>query len=193
LPEGSEVRFLMIARLLRDKGIVEYVEAARKLRSNGLPARFFLLGPLGSENRTAISVETLTQWQAEGAVEYLGESDDVRREIAQAHCVVLPSYREGTPRTLLEAASMGRPVVTTDAPGCRETVLENVSGFLCGVRDADDLAERMAGICAMTRDALERMGQAGRAHMAERFDQRSVVDAYRGALQELTGRASRGR
>lgn len=182
LPGGPETRFLMIARLLRDKGVVEYADAARTLRAEGIPARFQLLGPLGSENRMAISAELLAAWQQEGIIEYLGQSQDVRREISQAHCIVLPSYREGTPRTLLEAAAMARPIITTDTAGCRETVADGVSGFLCRVRDSEDLAARMRLICHMPAQDLVEMGRAGRAHAEARFDERHVVSAYRQAL-----------
>lgn len=191
LPDGPETRFLMIAQLLRAKGVVEYVDAARRLRKDGLRARFQLLGSLGIENRTAISAEALAAWQAEGIIEYLGESNDVRREISQAHCVVLPSYYpEGTPRALLEAAAMARPIVTTDTAGCRDTVVNGVTGLLCRVRDAEDLAARMRLICQMPADDLAEMGRAGRAHAEARFDEQHVVDAYRQVLAATTDLAA---
>lgn len=188
---GGGLRFLLVARLLRDKGVNEFVEAARRLRAEGLNARFQLLGPLGAANQTAIDAGTLRGWVAEGVVEYLGETRDVRPFVAAAHCVVLPSYREGTPRTLLEAAAMARPIVTTDAPGCRETVLAERSGLLCRVRDARDLAAAMARIAAMDDAALTDMGRAGRAHVEARFDEALVIAAYRAALTEIAAPPSR--
>ncbi|MCY7339090.1 MAG: glycosyltransferase family 4 protein [Sphingomonas bacterium] len=121
LPPADDrpLRFLLVARMLRDKGVVEYVDAARLLRAQGKAVHFALLGPGDADNRTAISLEELAAWQAEGVVDYLGADDDVRSHIAAADCVVLPSYREGLPRSLIEAAAMARPVITTDVPGCR--------------------------------------------------------------------------
>ena len=133
------------ARMLWDKGVGEYVEAARTVKRCFPNADFCLLGFLDVQNPSAISRCQMDAWIAEGMVRYLGESDDVRAEIAEADCIVLPSYyREGIPRTLLEAASMGRPIITTDAVGCREVVDDAVNGFLCRVQDVDDLADKNA-------------------------------------------------
>jgi glycosyltransferase involved in cell wall biosynthesis len=140
----SKFRFLLIARMLRDKGVAEYVEAARLLSQRWPHAEFCLLGFLDVQNPTAISQAEMDAWVVQGFVNYLGASEDVRDAIAAADCVVLPSYREGTPRTLLEAAAMARPIITTDAVGCREVVDDGVNGVLCKVRDSADLAEKMA-------------------------------------------------
>ena len=138
-PSDSEAPvFLMIARLLRDKGVLEYVAAARKVKSEHPRARFQLLGAVDAANRTAIDAATVTSWQEEGVIEYLGTADDVRRYISAAHCVVLPSYREGAPRTLIEASAMARPLIATDVPGCRSVVDDGENGYLCRVRDSDD-------------------------------------------------------
>ena len=179
--------FLMIARLLRDKGIIEFVEAARLIKARHPEARFQLLGATGSENRTAIDSATVEGWVAEGVVEYLGTTNDVRPVIAAASCVVLPSYREGAPRTLIEAAAMARPLIATDVPGCRAVVDPDVSGFLCEVRNSDSLAIAMGRFLALSSDARTAMGQAGRAKMEREFDQALVVAAYREALMPLTG------
>ena len=173
---------LMIARLLRDKGVLEYVAAARKVKSDHPRARFQLLGAVGAANRTAIDAATLKSWQEEGAIEYLGTADDVRPHIAAAHCVVLPSYREGAPRTLIEAAAMARPLIATDVPGCRAVVEDGVTGYLCKVRDGDDLAKSMNTFLALPQAEMAQMGLAGRAKMAAHFDQAIVVEAYRNAL-----------
>jgi glycosyltransferase involved in cell wall biosynthesis len=180
-PEEPPV-FLMIARLLRDKGVMEFVEAARRVKSRHPQARFQLLGAVGSENRTAIDRATVDAWVAEGVVEYLGTTSDVRPAIAAASCVVLPSYREGAPRTLIEAAAMARPLIATDVPGCRAVVDRDVSGFLCQVRSSDSLATAMERYLALSPDAQQAMGAAGRAKMEREFDQSLVVDAYRAAL-----------
>lgn len=177
--------FLMVARLLRDKGVFEYVEAARRLKSVMPGARFQLLGPPGAENRTAIGVETVEAWVAEGAIEYLGETADVRPFVAEADCVVLPSYREGAPRTLIEASAMARPVIATDVPGCRAVVEDGVTGFLCAARSGESLAEACRRFAALSIRQREAMGLAGRRKMERAFDQKIVVAAYRKALQDV--------
>jgi len=174
--------FLMIARLLRDKGALEFVEAARKVKSFTPTARFLLLGAIGSENRTAIDAATVEGWQTEGVIEYLGTAPDVRPHIAAAACVVLPSYLEGAPRTLIEAASMGRPLIATDVPGCRAVVEDGVTGFLCEARSGDSLARACMKFLALGMDARQTMGIAGRRKMEREFDQAIVVAAYRDAL-----------
>jgi glycosyltransferase involved in cell wall biosynthesis len=184
-PDAAPV-FLMIARLLRDKGVMEFVEAARQIKTRHPKARFQLLGAVGSENRSAIDRSTLEGWVAEGVVEYLGTTPDVRPAIAAASCVVLPSYREGAPRTLIEAAAMARPVIATDVPGCRAVVDNGVSGFLCAVRSADSLSATMERFLALPPDAQREMGAAGRTKMEREYDQALVVDAYRAALAQIT-------
>jgi glycosyltransferase involved in cell wall biosynthesis len=188
MPAPEEpLTFLMIARLLRDKGVVEFADAARRVKARHPHARFQLLGAVGSENRSAIGRETLDDWVAEGVVEYLGTTNDVRPAIAAANCVVLPSYREGAPRTLIEAAAMARPLIATDVPGCRAVVDRNVSGYLCDVKSAESLAECMERFLALSPEAQRAMGAAGRTKMEREFDQRLVVDAYREALDLVIG------
>lgn len=177
--------FLMIARLLRDKGVLEFVEAARRVKTRYPQTRFQLLGAVGSENRSAIDRLTVKDWVAEGVVEYLGTTADVRPAIAAASCVVLPSYREGAPRTLIEAAAMARPLIATDVPGCRAVVDHDVSGFLCRVRSAESLAAEMERFLVLPTDARQAMGAAGRAKMEREYDQALVVGAYCAAMEVL--------
>ena len=177
-PASAGTTFLLIARLLRDKGVVEYVEAARLLRARGIAARCQLLGPLGAANRTAIPREEVERWVDAGDVEYLGAVADVRLPIAAADCVVLPSYREGTSRVILEAAAMGKPVVASDVPGCREPVEHGRTGILCEARSATALADAMATIAAMSADERRAMGAAGRAKIVREYAERIVVDRY---------------
>ena len=184
-PTGETV-FLMIARLLRDKGVLEYVEAARKVKARHPEARFQLLGPIAAENRSAIAAETLNEWVAEGVIDYLGSTEDVRPMIAAAQCVVLPSYREGAPRTLIEAAALARPLIATDVPGCRAVVQRDRSGFLCAPRDARSLADAIERFLALPTDARMAMGQEAREHMERDYDQKLVVAAYREAIAQLT-------
>ena len=184
---GQPPVFLMIARLLRDKGVVEFVEAARRVRARHQHTRFQLLGAVASENRSAIDHATLKAWVAEGVVEYLGTTADVRPAIAASTCVVLPSYREGAPRTLIEAAAMARPLIATDVPGCRAVVDRDRSGFFCDARSAESLAAAIERFLALPPGAQQAMGAAGRAKMEREYDQALVVDAYRAALEVVTG------
>lgn len=176
--EDGTFRFLLIARLLRDKGVLEFVQAARKLKPSMPQVRFQLLGPADVENPTAISQKQVAAWVDEGLVEYLGVTQEVRPFIAQAHCIVLPSYREGLSRTLLEASAMGRPVLTTDVQGCREVVTEGVTGWIVPVQDAAALAARMKEVAGMPARALEAVGEAGRDKVAQNFDERRVIAEY---------------
>lgn len=171
-------RFLLIARLLRDKGIVEYVEAARRVRQRHPAARFGILGFLDVENRTAISRAEVDAWVAEGVIEYLGATDDVRPFIEDADCVVLPSYREGTPRTLLEAAAMGKPLIATDVPGCRNVVMHETNGYLCRAQDADDLADQLERFIALPEAEVGAMSRNSRDMVLEKYDERLVIAPY---------------
>ena len=186
--DESKFRFLLIARMLRDKGVLEYVEAARLLRHRWPLAEFCLLGFVDVQNPTAISHVEMDAWVAEGVVNYLGVSDDVRTQLATADCVVLPSYREGTPRTLLEAAAMACPIITTDAVGCREVVDHGVNGLLCRVKDASDLADKMSQMHAMTHEQRQEMGLRGREKVEREFDERIVIDKYLRAIEEVLAR-----
>jgi glycosyltransferase involved in cell wall biosynthesis len=181
--EGAPV-FLMIARLLRDKGVLEYVEAARQVKAELPHIRFQLLGATDAQNRTAINRDMVRGWEGEGVIEYLGTVEDVRPVIAAAHCVVLPSYREGAPRTLIEAAAMARPLIATDVPGCRAVVDQDRTGFLCDVRSAESLAAACRRFLALGHDQRTAMGHAGRAKMQREYDQQIVVERYRSAILE---------
>ncbi len=180
--QDGTFRFLLVARLIRDKGVREFVEAARIVRQAHPQARFQLLGFLDVDNRTAVSRAELDQWLGEGVVEYLGAAEDVRPHIARAHCVVLPSYREGLSRVLLEAAAMERPAIASDVPGCRDVVLAGRTGLLCKVRDAADLAARMAQLLGLTDAERADMGQAARERAIRDFSEGAVIAAYRQAL-----------
>ena len=174
-PESTSVTFLLIARMLGDKGVGEFVEAARQIQSELSDVCFQLLGFLDVINRTAISHRQMQIWTEEGIIEYLGETNDVRPYICKVDCVVLPSYREGLPRTLLEAASMGRPIITTDVTGCREVVEHGVNGYLCKARDADDLAHKMKDMLQLSPHERREMGLMGRKKIEESFDEKIIV------------------
>ncbi len=166
LPGG--MRFLLIARLLGAKGVREYAEAARVVRHAHPHASFALAGWI-DDNPDAIRREELDRWIAEGSIEYLGRLQDVRPAIAEARVYVLPSYREGIPRTVLEAMAMGRPVITTDAPGCRETVIDGENGFLVPVKSVDALVAAMRRFIENPELAIA-MGARSRRLAEARFD-----------------------
>ena len=178
MPE-EPVTFLMIARLLRDKGVYEYVEAARMVKRAHPDVRFKLVGPFDS-NPTAVAPAEVESWVHDGVIDYRGAVDDVRGEIAASHVFVLPSYREGTPRTALEAMAMGRPVITTDVPGCRETVVDGENGLLVPARDAEMLARALADILAP--DQRVRMAAAALTRVRTRYDKDAVARATMGVL-----------
>ncbi|MCC6240701.1 MAG: glycosyltransferase family 4 protein [Phycisphaerales bacterium] len=171
-PVISPVRFLLIARLLPDKGVREYAAASKQLKDAGLLFESHLIGPLEREGAT-ISEDEVREWERQGVLKWGGEQSDVRPQIARASVCVLPSYREGIPRSTLEAMSMGRPVITTDSVGCRETVRDGVNGFMVPVRDAAKLAEAMRKFID-NPDLISTMGAASRAFVEQVFDVNKV-------------------
>jgi glycosyltransferase involved in cell wall biosynthesis len=184
LPHGR-VTFLFIGRLLGDKGIRELVEAARKLHRDGRDVSVQLLGPIDEHNRTAISRVELDGWLEEGVVDYLGTTDDVRPFIGKATAIVLPSYREGLPLSLLEAGAMGRLLIATDVPGCRQVVEDGLNGFLCEVRNPVSLADAMNRVCDLPEQERSAMGAASRRKIEAEFSEALVIDSYLELLGEL--------
>jgi len=177
LPAG-EFTFLFLGRLLADKGLRELVAAARMLRDEGRRFVLRIAGTLDKGNPAAISDAEWQEWIREGIAEPLGMLEDVRPALLSAHCVVLPSYREGLPRSLLEAAATARPVITTDAVGCRNAVDAGKSGFLCKVADTHSLAECMRRMLDLSPAALSEMGHAGRAWVERHFSEEDVLNVY---------------
>ncbi|SAI27078.1 glycosyltransferase [Bordetella ansorpii] len=164
---------LMVARLLRDKGVAEFVEAARLLRAQGLDVRMRLAGGIDPGNPTSATEADVARWREDGAIEVLGERSDVAALTAASHIAVLPSYREGLPKSLLEAAACGRAVITTDVPGCRDAITPDETGLLVPARDSAALAAAIARLA--TDDALrQRMGFAGRELAEREFDVEDV-------------------
>lgn len=159
-PEGG-VLVVLAARMLWDKGVGEFVEAAQLLRSAGVSARFVLVGDADTANPAAIPESQLSAWQAEGLVEWWGHRDDMPKVLSQAHIVCLPSYREGLPKVLIEAAASGRAIVATDVPGCREIVCHGENGLLVPARDARALAEALKQLI-LDPSLRQRMGKRGR-------------------------------
>ena len=182
----SRFQFLLIARLLWDKGVGEYVEAARLLLEKYPSTQFSVLGFLDVANRTAVSRQDIADWTSAGLIHYFGSATDVRPYIAAADCVVLPSYREGTSRSLLEAASMAKPIIATDVAGCRQVVEHEVNGYLVKVRDSKDLAEKMERMLLAGHDHRKEMGVRGREKMIHEYDEQLVLNRYRRAVEILT-------
>ncbi|MDX5300418.1 MAG: glycosyltransferase family 4 protein, partial [Gammaproteobacteria bacterium] len=171
LPQGHPT-FLMIGRLLGDKGVREYAEAARRIKARHPEVRFRLVGWIDT-NPDAITQSELDAWVARGTLDFLGKLDDVRPAIADSTVYVLPSYREGIPRTVLEAMAMGRPIITTDAPGCRETVIDGDNGFLVPVKSIDALVEAMLNFIE-DPGLAPRMGRRSREIAEEKYDVHKV-------------------
>jgi glycosyltransferase involved in cell wall biosynthesis len=177
--------FLVVSRLIYDKGILEYINAIDTLRKNGIDARFQLLGQIDEKHKRGIPKKDIEQWIRQDMVEYLGTTEDVKQFISDADCVVLPSYREGTPKTLLEAASMAKPLIATDVPGCRNIVKNNYNGFLCKMQDANDLSEAMKRMINLSSDERNNFGLNSRTLVENEFDEKIVIDKYINSISEL--------
>ncbi len=189
--ENKSFIFLLIARLIFDKGILEYIEAIRiiknkqKNKENSISIKFQLLGKIDTQNALNITQTQVEAWVGEELIEYLGETNDVKPFIIVADCVVLPSYREGTPRTLLEAAAIGRPIVTTNVAGCKEVVENELNGFLCEAKNAQDLAEKMTKILLLPIEKRQEMAQNGRKKVEQQFDEKLVIAKYQQEINKL--------
>jgi len=181
LPTRPPLRFLLIARLIREKGIAVYAEAARMVKAQFPDATFSVVG-FFDEHPEAIRQEEMTAWCEEGILEYLGPSGDVRSQLADATVYCLPTYyREGVPRSILEALAVGRPVITTDAPGCRDTVIPGENGFLVPVRDSEALAQSMKELCREP-ERIPAMGLRSRDIAEERYDVHKVNECIKDAM-----------
>jgi glycosyltransferase involved in cell wall biosynthesis len=183
---ARESRVLLAARLLWDKGIAEFVEAARILRAQDRHARFLLAGTPDQGNPASIPVETIRAWVGEGLVEWLGQVDDMPALFATVGVVTLPSYREGLPKSLIEAAACGLPLVATDVPGCREVIRDGEDGLLVPVRNGAALAAAIARLID-DPDLAGRLGTAARQKALDEFDERIVIDRTMAVYTELLG------
>ncbi|MEO6812506.1 MAG: glycosyltransferase family 4 protein [Ginsengibacter sp.] len=181
--------FLFIGRLIKDKGIFEFVEAARIINKKYPSVLFNVIGPFWHQNlkSNTISKSVLRNWIEEGIIDYEGEKKDVRKYIAKADCIVLPSYREGTSNILLEAASMEKPAITADVTGCKEIVEDNITGFLCKVRDSKDLADKMEKMLLLSPEERSAMGQKARQKIIKEYDKEIVLCAYLKAIEGAIG------
>ncbi|MCB9299026.1 MAG: glycosyltransferase family 4 protein [Lewinellaceae bacterium] len=192
-PHNDKFIFLFIGRLLYDKGIREFVAAARQLRRLAPRAECWVVGQLNAENPSAVSQQELLQWLEEHHIRYFGATHDVRPFLKQADALVLPSYREGLPRAILEAMSMGKPIITTDVPGCQETVEEGRNGFLVPAQDGLALAEAMVRLYQLDNESLQAMGDYSREKVLREFDEKLIVAAYLKLCREILEGRSEGK
>lgn len=183
--QDRSFRFLMVSRVLKDKGVEEFVEAARIVHRRLPETQFQLLGFVDAENANSIPIHRIKEWEKEGLIEYLGKTDDVRPYLMMADCVVLPSYREGVPRSLLEAAAMARPIIATDVVGCRDVVDDDVNGLLCRVKDARDLAEKMTQMIGLSPERRLEIGRAGRRKIESQFDEKIIIQKYLHKISDI--------
>jgi glycosyltransferase involved in cell wall biosynthesis len=182
----NKIRFLLISRMIYEKGVEVFVNACRVLIEQGHNCEFCLLGFIDSSYKGAISEKKINHWVMEGIVNYLGETSDVRNEIQTADCVVLPSfYHEGTPRVLLEASAIGRPLITTDTNGCRNVVNDNNNGFICKPNDHIDLADKMRKFTKLSSQDREKMGLVSRKIVSENYDEKIVISIYSNAISRI--------
>jgi glycosyltransferase involved in cell wall biosynthesis len=178
-------RFLLISRMLRDKGVDEFAAAAEIVHRHIPAVQFQLLGSVDANNPNAIPMERIRRWENSGFIQYMNNTDDVRPYLAGADCIVLPSYREGVPRSLLEAAAMARPIIATDVVGCKDIVDHNINGLLCKVKDAADLAAKMIQMIRLSPEQRREMGARGRQKVALQFDEKVVISKYLSAIEQV--------
>ncbi len=192
LIKNGDFKFVLIARLLWDKGVGELVKASKELKKTHPNVKVQLVGFVDAKNPQAISKEQVDDWVSKGFIEYLGSTEDVRDFIGEADCVVLPSYREGISKILLEAASMAKPIIASNVPGCRDIVEHGGSGYLCRVRDAKDLELKMKKMLTLSEDELLSMGVLGRVQVKREFDENIVIDKYIQTIKQYTKESENG-
>ena len=175
--------FLFVGRLLKDKGIFEFIEAAKQIKLVNSDVQFNVLGPLYASNATAINGCDLDRWVfKDKVINYLGESEDVIAHMQNADCLVLPSYREGLSRVLIEASSMSLPIITSNVPGCKDVVVDTITGFLCRPRDAKDLAIKMEQMLNLDANKRIEMGSNARERAIELFDIKYIIKIYKDVI-----------
>lgn len=177
--------FLFVGRLISDKGIIEFIEGARIIKKKYKDVVFNILGPLYITNETSISAKDLDEWEKEGIIKYLGQTDEVAKEMAKSDCVVLPSYREGMSKVLIEASSMGIPIVTANVPGCKDIVIDNDTGFLAEVKNSKDLAAKMEKMILLSNEERNNMGLKARKLVLDVFDEKIIIKHYKDAIQSV--------
>ena len=187
--QKSTTNFLLFGRMLWDKGVGEYVETARAIRRENPNANFWVLGLLDFQNPTAIKSEDMQQWIDEGIIDYLGKTDRVEEYIREADCIVYPSYyREGVPRSLLETAAMGKPIISTENVGCKEVVENGYNGYKIPIKDSQALTEAMQQFIGLSEEEKIQLGQNSRKLAEEKFDENFVIEAYIAQIERVTAK-----
>lgn len=193
LPDEPNFVFLFIGRLLYDKGLAEFVEAARQIRRQYPQAECWVIGEINAKNPAAVSKEDMLRWMEDQHIRYWGVAADVRQYIKKAHVVVLPSYREGVPRSILEAMAMGKPIITTDVAGCRDTVKAGLNGFLVPPADAGALARAMRKALLLSPEAYAAMGEFSRQIALSEFDEKIITHHYISVISAILHRRAKSR
>lgn len=184
--QGVEISFLFVGRLLYHKGIIEYMKAATILINKGYKWRFLICGAIEPQANLGIQEKELEFWVKNKSIEYLGFKNNINEVIQNVSCVVLPSYREGISRTLLESAALAKPLIASDVPGCREIVRNNHNGYTCLPADELDLAAKMEKMGLLTSEQRIQLGLQGRKLVEESFDEKLVINQYLEAITSLT-------
>lgn len=182
---SKKLTCILVARLLKDKGIYEYIEAIKALKKKYADVEFLLAGQFDDGNPTAIQKSEVEKWQHEKIIKFLGKTDDIREFLKLADVVVLPSYREGLSRFLIESASASKPIVTTKVPGCKDIVDETINGFLCDVKDSSSLKEALERMIVLSKEELLNMGNNSRKIAIKRFDKNIVNNIYLEVIKSL--------
>lgn len=176
---STKFTFLLLSRLIKEKGIEEYIKASKILKQKGIEVECQLLGKQEKESSQSISIWAIKEWHNSGIINYLGEFIDIRKYIANCDCVVLPSYyMEGVPRCLMEAMSMERPIITTDNVGCNELIIDKVNGLICEPRNIIDLASKMEEMTKTSLEKRNQFGKNGRNRIVDYFDERKIIEQY---------------
>lgn len=183
-PREDKFIFLFIGRLLYDKGLAEFVQAAQQLKKKLPHAEFWVIGEVNIKNPSKIAKDQLLEWVEARDIQYLGPTKDVRKYIRKATAVVLPSYREGMPRAILEGMAMGKPIITTDTPGCRETVEEGKNGYLVPIKNTTALAQAMSKMYHLDLVELTRYGVHSRQMALKKFDDKVIIEQYFNLIEE---------
>ena len=184
--DRGDFTFLFLARMLKDKGIVEYIKASEIILKTHKNVKFYCLGELDENNPISVSKTFINDCEEKGFIKYLGKSKDVKKEIALSDCVVLPSYREGLPKALLEAGSMAKPLITSDAPGCKELVEDGFNGYLSKAKDSKALALAMDKMLRLKKEELLNMGINSRKLVKEKFSDEIVIAKYKKFIREFS-------
>lgn len=189
IPSGTSISsnftFLLVARMIKDKGIEEFIDAAKFIKKVHPDVIFNLVGPLGVENRSAIHPNYIENWTKQEVINYLGEVNNIQPYIEDSDCIVLPSYREGTSRVLLEAAAMSKPLIASNVPGCKEIVSDGINGYLCIPRDSNDLQKQMLKMLQLSKYERYEMGKQGRKKVEKFYDQNLVFEIYQNEIDKI--------